>query len=750
MSRSEKLGSALERVGQKPLSRKQFMGGLLGGALLVAVPLAPQKARAAGMTAKGAAVASGAIGAYVLIAADETVTIIGPNSEMGQGTSSALPQILAEELMVDWSKVRMQLADANPAFANPLFGSQATGGSTAVRAYYEGLRKAGAQARELLVAAAMADTTVTGLGGGGRSDYVAASGVVTNTRSKASATYGKLAAAAAKLPVPANPPLLAPSTPRLIGQPLPRLDIPAKVNGSAVFGLDVRLPGMLYAAVKLAPKVGQTVGSVGNASGGAVVVRLKNEAGAVVGVAVTGATTWEAMQAAKGISVSWVDAPFTAATDSAAMKASAQALLTSATPLVAKLAGDPKKAIAAAAKQVAATYSVPYLAHATMEPLNATAQIVAGKSCEIWAPTQNQSGCVALAGALTGLPTSAITLHTTFLGGGLGRKYENDFVSYALQVALAVGGKPVKVMWPREEDFSHDAYRPAALCSFTGGLDATGKPVGITSRTVSQSIYAAKGWLPPGAVDPSAVEGVVLNGGDEQVAYSLGDSQLVEWTLDTTAHVPLGFWRSVGNSYNVFFLESFIDELAVAAGKDPLAFRASLLPSGSRELAVLQALKTASGWGTAARGVGRGVALTRCFGGTIVGQVAEVSGSLTSGIRINRITAVIDCGTVINPDTVAAQVEGAVLQGVAAALWQDMPFTAGTPARKNFNSYRMGKLREAPRIDVTIMPPNGNAPSGVGEPGLPPVAPAIGNAIAALTGTRLRSLPFFPSAVPAV
>ena len=742
MSQIEKLGAALAGISDHPVSRKQFVGGLVGGALLIAVPIEAGRAQAA--TGAG-----GRVTAWVLIGADESVTFICPNSEMGQGTSSALPQILAEELMVDWSKVRLQLADANPAFANPMFGSQATGGSTAVRAYYEGLRKAGAQAREMLITAAMQDRTIVGLGGARRTAYTAASGAVKNTRTNASATYGQLAAVAGTLPVPSAPPLLAPSPPRLIGQTVPRLDIPAKVDGSAVFGIDVRLPGMVHAAVRLAPKVGQTLGTVGGAPSGVQVVKLKDPAGRYIGVsAVTAGTTWDAIRAVRSLSVSWVDAPYTAATDSATMRANALTLLTTGTPLTAKTAGDPATAIAGAARSLTATYSAPYLAHATMEPMNATAQVVPGTSCLIYAPTQNQSGCVAVAKALTGLGDSAITVHTTFLGGGLGRKYETDYVSHAVQVAMATGGKPVKLVWPREEDFTHDVYRPASLCSFTGGLDASGNPVGITSRTVSQSIYGQRGWLGPGSVDPSAVEGLLLNGGDDQVPYSLGNSQLVEWVYDMGARVPIGFWRSVGNSYNVFFLESFIDELAVAAGRDPVAFRSAMLPPGSRELAVLQTLATAA-WAPKVPGLGRGVSLTRCFGGTIVGQVAEVSGSLTSGIRINRITAVIDCGTVINPDTVKAQVEGAVLQGIAAAMWQDVTFKQGTPVRKNFDSYRMGRLREAPVINVTIMPANGNPPSGVGEPGLPPVAPAIGNAIAALTGTRLRSLPFFPQPVPA-
>ena len=743
---------AIEEIEPGTLSRRQFLGRVAAGTLVVAVPvtLTGRAARAATAGDAGIAALGGTVGAYILIGADETVTIVGPNSEMGQGTSSALPQILAEELMVDWAKVRMRLADADPAFANPMFGSQATGGSTAVRAYYPALRKAGAQAREMLVAAAMADTTIANLGGLARDKYVAQSGVVRNTVTNASATYGQLAAAAGAITPPPNPPLLAPNPPRLIGQPLQRLDIPAKVDGSAVFGIDVRLPDMVYAAVRLAPKVGQSLGTVGAAPAGVQVVRLSDPSGTQIGIAaITTGSTWNAIRAVRALSVTWVDASYTAATDTATMKANAQNLLATGTPVRWAKSGNPLSAIGAAAKTVTATYSAPFLAHATMEPLNATVKYVAGTSCEVWAPTQNQSGCVAVAKALTGLSDAQVTVHTTFLGGGLGRKYETDFVHQAVQVAMAKPGVPVKFVWPREEDFSHDVYRPAALCKLTAGLDGSGNPVGIVTRSVCQALYGAKGWLAPGSIDPPAIEGLVLDDGQDTVAYSLGSSQLVEWVYDTTSQVPIGFWRSVGHSFNVFFLESFLDEMAKAAAKNPMDFRMAMLPATSREYAVLQTLKTASAWTTKVSGVGKGVAIARSFGGTIVAAVAEVSGTATAP-KVGKITAVIDCGTVINPDTVKAQVESAVIQGFAAAMWQDMPFTLGTPARKNFGAYRMPKMSEIPVINVTIMPGNGNPPGGVGEPALPAVAPAIGNAIAALTGTRLRSLPFIPQAVPAV
>jgi isoquinoline 1-oxidoreductase beta subunit len=376
--------------------------------------------------------------------------------------------------------------------------------------------------------------------------------------------------------------------------------------------------------------------------------------------------------------------------------------------------------------------------------MNATA-LVTATSCEIWAPTQSQAGCVSTAVRVTGLPASAITVHTTFLGGGLGRKGELDFVEQAIVVAKANPGSPVKLVWSREEDFTHDFYRPAALCRLTGGLDAQGQVTGIVTRTVSPSIGYQKNPTPyntnPARVDSSAVEGLTT------MPYGLPNLR-IEWILDDSARVPVSYWRSVGNSYNVFFAESFVDELAAAAGRDPVDFRRGLLTANPRALAALNMAADKSGWTTAPPpGRARGVAITESFG-SIVAEVAEVSGSIATGIKVNRVTVVIDCGTTINPDTVKAQMESAVVQGMGAALWSDMPFKAGQPMRRNFNTFRMPKLRDTPQIDTYIIE-SGAPLGGVGEPGLPPIAPAIVNAVAKLTGTRVRTLPINPQPVPA-
>ncbi|MEI8105711.1 MAG: molybdopterin cofactor-binding domain-containing protein [Actinomycetes bacterium] len=718
-------------IASREVDRGTFLkASFVGGAFILGIDFGalPRAAHAAASPTQ--------LNAYIRIGTDESITIVAPNSELGQGTSTALPMIVAEELKADWSKVRMELAGANAAFANPMFHLQLTGGSTAVRGYYQALRTVGASAREMLIAAGAAKFGVNA------SDCVAEKGAVRVATaglpsSGQVATYGSLAAAAASLAPPANPPLTDRKNFQIVGTSIPRLDIPAKVNGSAVFGIDVRLPGMVYAAVKQSPKVGQIPGAIGAAPRGMKTVALPN------GVAVVATTTtWAAIKAANSLSVTWIDAPSTASADTTAMKAAAAALMTGGSPVrVALNTGDAPGAIAKAAKTVTATYSVPYVPHTSLEPMNATA-LVTPTSCEIWAPTQAQGPCVLVAAAITGLTPDKITLHTTYLGGGMGRKGETDFVEQAVRIAKTMPGTPVKLTWSREEDMTQDFYRPASLCSLTGSLDSTGALTGISSRTVSPSIGYQKGparYADPTAVDSSAVEGITT------MPYAL-PSQRTEWILDT-APVRVSYWRSVGNSYNVFFAESFIDELAAAAGKDPIAFRRGMLGANPRALAVLDTLTAKSGWAAAPKaGHARGVAISQCFG-SIVGEVVDISGSLTTGIKVNSVTVVIDCGNSINPDTVRAQMESAVLQGLGVALWGDMPFTAGKPMRRNFNTYKMPRMRDAPAIDTTIIE-SGGPLGGVGEPGLPPIAPALGNAIARLTGTRLRSLPMFPQPVP--
>ncbi|MEI8002055.1 MAG: molybdopterin cofactor-binding domain-containing protein [Actinomycetes bacterium] len=725
----------------KAVSRRGFITSALGtgGALVVGMQLAPGLKFLEQVA--GAATAGGPLGVYVTIGADETITLTCPNSEMGQGTSTALPMMVAEELMVDWAQVRLVLGGYDPALNRPtnattLGTSQSTGGSTAVRGYHDYLRTIGATARQKLIWAANSLNPSIPI-----SDLKADQGkVVQISTGTVVGTYGALAATAVTM-TPNDVAWVKPPY-RFIGQPMTRLDLGPKVNGSAVFGIDVRLDGMRYASVKQAPKVGQTVGSVGSAPGGAQVVTVPG------GVAViTDTSTWTAIQAARQLQVTWVDAPYTSAIDSVAMKARAEGLLATGTALpVSPTVGDANAALTAAPanQRFTGTFSTPFLAHATLEPMNATA-LVTDTTCEIWAPTQVQTKCVQAAAVITGLPLSAITLHTTYLGGGLGRRLETDYVKQAVTVAMAVKGTPVKLVWSREEDFTHDVYRPCSLAQLDAAVDGSGNVTALKARIVSPSVRAYQGSLAAGTADAAAADGLV------NAVYNF-PNRSVEWVQDTI-QVPVGWWRSIGVSQNCFILETFLDDLATQTNQDPFQLRRNLCNQGTdlhkRTLTVLDRLAADSGWaGAPAFGRARGMSLCVGFGNTIVAMVAEVSGSFGSGFRVNKITAVVDPGTTINPDTVKAQMEGAIHQGLQAALWQQMTFTAGAPNHRNFNTYRMGRMRDYPEVVVTIVE-SGAPLGGVGEPGVPPVAPAIVNAIAKLTGFRIRSLPVAAQAGPA-
>lgn len=720
-----------------PISRRQFITRTalgVGGALVVGIELAPGLSWADEAVAQ--TTAGGSLGVYVSIGADNSVTLVCPGSEMGQGISTSLPMILAEELMVDWSQVRLQLAFANAGLNRG--SSQSTGGSNSVRGYHDILRTVGATARlQLLRAAAQQHTVST-------TDLRAENGHVVHVDGR-SWTYASLAVTAAGITVqPADVTWVEPPY-RLIGQPVQRIDIPAKVDGSAVFGTDVRIAGMVFASVKLAPKVGQTLRTVGTAPTGITVVRLKDAAGAEIGIAaVSRRSTWDAMNAARNLTVQWNSASHTAAIDSAVMTTQAASLMANAvvTPRVNSGAPDTVLAAAPSARRFRRTYSTPYLAHATMEPQNATAIVRrdAGgvvTSCEVWAPTQTPTSAVREAATAAGLDrTNAadlakITLHTTFLGGGFGRRLANDYVSQAVQVARAMPNTPVKMIWSREEDFTHDLHRPASLAALDASVDAEGRLEAMTVRVVC------------GHGTTFALEGF----SERDILYTFPSNYRVEHVQDPVK-VPLGFWRSVGHSQNCFFLESFLDEIAIGTQQDPIALRRTLLATGSalhvRANAVLDRLIAKSGWNTAVpSGRARGVALTMGFGDTIVGQVAEVSGSTPSTLKVLRVTAVVDPGSVVNPDTVRAQMEGSIVEGLGAALFNAMTFTQGAPNHRNFNTYRMIKMSESPLIETEIIE-SGAAMGGIGEPGLPPIAPAVANALARL-GTRVRSLPFAQS-----
>ncbi|TDM09365.1 MAG: hypothetical protein C4K60_08820 [Ideonella sp. MAG2] len=582
------------------------------------------------------------------------------------------------------------------------------------------MRTAGAALREMFISAAASTWGVP------VSRCKAAHGAVTLTDSTAKLTYGQLAPLAATLPVPTNPALTPDAQLTLIGQSVPRTDVPAKVNGSAQFGIDVRLPGMLYAAVVHSPKIGGTVVGTPSVPPGALgVVSLGNA------VAVVAGSTWAAFQAAKGLKVKWSVPASSADIDTASIDATAQSLMASGTALSAEKVGDVGVGLGAARTTIDATYSLPYLAHACMEPLNCTA-LVTSNSCEVWAPTQGQGLNVGTIQGITGLAASQITIHTTMLGGGLGRKFEQDFIAQAVSISKAMG-KPVKLTWSREQDFGNDRYRPMTLARVRAGLDSSGQVSAFWVRTVSPSISAQRGPLV--GVDHSAVEGSVT------LPYSFINRQ-TDWVQHPST-VPVGYWRSVGHSINAFVVESALDELALATGQDPYQLRRRLLAASPRELAVLDAAATLGGWNLPVpAGRARGIAFTSSFG-SLSAQVVEVSKTSAGKLKVNSVAVAIDCGKAINPGIVAQQMQGGVAHGLSAALWGQVPFSAGRSTVTNFNRYRVLKMAEMPVVKVQIIN-SGAALGGIGEPGVPPVAPAVANAWARLTGTRIRTLPMFP------
>lgn len=690
--------------------------------------------------------------AYIHISPNGTITLAFGGAEMGQGSMSGLAQILAEELMVDWTQISVAQALANPVI------SYTTGGSSAVSRRYTTLRTAGAAARELLVAAAMQET-----GDSNRDNFKADSAkIVYLPDTEIWWEYGELASAAAGMTLPADLRLTNPANFRLIGKPLPRVDIPAKVDGSAKFGIDIWFPGMVFAAIKHCPTIGGTLKSMPAKPSGAIAVvacTASNTRGSVIAgsknaVAVVASNTWLASRLAKKMSVSWSLPVSTANVDSAQILTYAQGQLGSGVALIAEplppagytpqsfapvIEADVAKAIGT--PTLDATYTVPYLAHATMEVLNCTVSIVYSGttpvSCEIWAPTQSATAVATNAALLTQLPASAITVHTTFLGGGLGRKIEQDYIWQAIEVAMAIR-KPVKLTWMREEDFGHDQYRPLALTRVKAKL-AGGKIQAWSYRTVSQSITAQRGRLKAGSIDSQAIEGAI------HLPYELGN-YLVEWVpLDTG--VPVGYWRSVGASINSFAVESMMDELAKTAAIDPFTFRYNHLKSeDARALATLQAadLLSSSWRKQLPAGHAWGVAISQAFG-TWVCEVVEISQPAVGSLRVHRVDCVVDCGTVINPASVEAQMQGSILHGLNATLWGEAVFKAGIATKLNFNSNRVMRVSEMPTVRVHIIPST-NPPSGIGEPGVPPLAPALANAYARLSGIRIRKLPFFANA----
>ena len=685
------------------------------------------------------------LNSWIRIGADGSVTLSFGGCEMGQGAMTGLSQILAEELKVDWTQVRTEQSLADPKV------SYITGGSSAVSGRFMPLRQAAATVRELLISAAVIQA-----GDSNRANYSCAHGVVTYTNPTTHVTkampYATLAAVAASQPIPANIPLTPASQFQLIGTPVQRVDIPQKTDGSAIYGIDVRVPGMVYAVIKHCPTIGGTLAATPSKPSSAIAVvpckasdsRGVVMAGNVNAVAVVASDTWTAKNIAQQLQVKWTLPASTASVDTNQLLAQAQQLLASGAPIVAEpsnptpaasvIEAQVGNALAGAKVVIDSTYALPYLSHATMEVVNCTVNLTA-TSCEVWAPSQAAMWVLGTVQTLTGLTASQITVHTTLLGGGLGRKIEQDYISQAVQVAMAVK-KPVKLMWTREEDFGHDQYRPAALVRVRAGLDTSNNITAWWYRNVSSSILGQRGWLPPGAPDSQATEGAV------KLPYALG-SHVMEW-VPIPAGIPVGFWRSVGSSINAFAVESMIDELAAKAGIDPFTFRNNII-GDQRTKTVLAAADTASSWRrTLPSGHFWGMAIAESFG-TIVCEVVDISNVTTTSFKVNRVALVVDCGQAINPNSIEAQMQGGIVHGMNAALWGLSTFTNGVANQRNFNNYRMMRPNEMPSVTVQVIP-SSNAPSGIGEPAVPPIAPALANAYFKATGNRVRTLPFFPGA----
>ncbi len=709
-----------------PLDRRGFLkvGAAIGGGLVVnlALPLVLKSTWAAA----AAGSSNFAPNAFIRIDRTGVVTLVMPMVEMGQGVYTALPMLVAEELEVDLDQVRLEHAPPNDAlYANAILHVQTTGLSSSVRAFWTPLRQAGATARTLLVSAAAKRWGVD------PTKCQARRGVVYDAAAARRLRYGELVDAACALPVPAPDSVLLkqPKDFTLIGTPAKRLDSPDKVNGKAQFGIDVKVPGMKFAAIAISPAFGGKLRSVNEAAALAVrgvhqVVRIDNA------VAVVADHTWVAKKGLKAAEVRWDDGP-NATVGSGDMLRQLEEL--SRQPgAVARNQGDAQKALAAAAQRFDVVYQLPFLAHAAMEPMNCTVHLRKDR-CDLWMGTQAPTLTQALVAELTGLPKDAIKIHNHLLGGGFGRRLEADGTLLAVRIAQHVEG-PVKVIWSREEDIQHDMYRPAYYDRLSAGLDESGKPVAWIHRVAGSSVLAR--YAPPlfrNGLDFDAVEAAA------EPPYDFPNIH-VDYVRVEPPGIPTAFWRGVGVVKNVFIVESLIDDLAAAVKQDPVTYRRSLLGHNPRALGVLNLATEKAGWGQPLPPRhARGVSLQSAFGG-YMSQVAEVEVARDGTVRVSRIVCAVDCGIVVNPDTIAAQVEGGSLFGLTAALYGAITLKGGRVEQSNFHDYRPMRMNEAPTVETHIVK-SMEAPGGFGEAPCACVTPAVTNAIFAATGKRIRTLP---------
>jgi CO/xanthine dehydrogenase Mo-binding subunit len=706
------------------VSRRDFVVALTsaGGGLLLGYRIREPRGVA---TAVAATPLEFAPNAFIRIGPDGRVTLIMGQIEMGQGTYTSMPMLVAEELEVGLDQIRLEHAPPDEKrYANPIFGVQVTGGSTSVQGLYVPMRRAGATARTMLVAAAAQTWEVD------PASCRAHRGTVTHTPTGRKLSYGALAGRAAKLPVPAEVPLKDPKNFTLIGTPAKRLDTPEKVNGKAQFAIDVRVPGMAIATVAASPVLGGKVAGLDEAKAKAIkgvrqIIKFDDV------VAVVADHMWAAKQGLAALAIRWDDGPNASASTADVVHGLDEA---SQQPgVVARKQGAAAAALAAAAKKVDAVYQVPFLAHTTMEPPSCTVH-VRKDGCEVWTSSQVLGRVQATAAQVTGFPLEQVVVHNHLLGGGFGRRLEVDYVTQAVRIAKEVEG-PVKVVWTREEDVQHDVYRPYYYDRIAAGLDAQGKPTAWTHRLAGPSILAR--WLPPAfkdGLDVDALDGAV------HLQYDIPAIQ-IEYVRHEEPVLNTGFWRGVGVTHNTFVIESFIDELAAAAQQDPFEYRRALLAKSPRARAVLELAAKHAGWGAKLpAGQGRGIALMYSGWDTYLAEVADVEVSKAGDVRVRRLVCAVDCGTVVNPDIVKAQIEGGAIYGISGALWGEITLKNGRVQQSNFNNYRALRMNEAPAIEVCLVR-NLEAPGGIGEPGTAVTAPALTNAIFAATGKRLRKLP---------
>ncbi len=709
------------------LSRRSFLlrSAAVGGGLLLEVAL-PGQALAEGQppAADGSAPE---VTAWLLVHPDDSITIRVARVEMGQGSFTGLPLLVAEELACDWSKVRAEYASTSEHLRrNRIYGPMLTGGSRSIRDSHEYLRQAGAAARLMLTTAAAQQWGVP------VAECVADRGIISHPRTDRRLRFGEVAAEAAKLPIPAAPPLKDPTDWTLLGRPTARFDIPDKVTGQTAFAIDTRLPGMVYAAIAQCPVFGGRLKSAAAEKIAAMrgVIKVLPLEDAVVVVARE--SWWNAHQALRALPIEWNFGDNANVSSASIMDFLREGIALTQAP-VSRQQGDVEAALAAAATTVEAEYSAPYLEHATMEPQNCTA-LYTDSRVAVWAPSQNSEATAAVAAETAGVPIHQVEVHKVHLGGGFGRRGRFiEFVRQAVTVATTMPGVPVKLIWSREEDIQHGRYRPVALVRMKAGLDASGQPTAWFVRQAEPSIFA-QAW-------PSLVrDGVDLVGvrtfADAPYAFP---HMRMEYAMRNT-HVPPGPWRAVAHTHNPFFRECFIDELAQAAGQDPYQFRRKLLALAPKDLAILDAVAKAVHWDTPPPpGVHRGIAVQDSYG-SYTAAVIEISLRGPGEFHIHRVLVGIDCGHVVNPDSVRDQLEGSVVYALTAALYGEITIKDGRVQQSNFHNYPMMRIAEMPKVE-TLLAPSGGFWGGVGEPGMAPLAPALCNALFAATGKRIRSLP---------